>query len=402
MFQAILLPKSQDLTGFIEDKTIVYLPPSKYIICITSEDNIPKSIKDDLIPVVINTKYSQPVKAYQHYVSNIEDLSNPRLNRELMAMKSKLVYAISENLSPDKLYFRLEIPMNENSTKRNYIYKLYYQDIPCYTLKDDDLLENFINATDQKLGPLITSTHALSVEGVPHWYVKEIFRDDIFSSKNMTIINGPNSGELYLFYKDEVNITEDILTDLINEIRGDIISSVRLKIFPRNTPSEFIKSRRLEQMNNGQWKISYDVPSNINVFSEILKTSFTFKSLDELFWFLLWLVVQPTYPFIEQEMRINTGTDSIKVCYATKYLPDFMRVNSASRVNLPEDSKSVQIIYPDRSSEKPMEQTYLSFYDHGNNEKALLIYPNPIIPNNNYIPSDYSLDSRIQYDLKRF
>lgn len=398
-----------DIANLIPDKVTVYLPVNKYILCIASEENIAKSIKDKLIPVVINTKFSQPVHAYQHYYFRVEDITNPSMNRQLMALRSKLTYAVSENLAPEKFFFRMENPMNDDETRRNYIYKLYYEEIPCYAFKEDSLLDNFNSVKDQELGPLIISTRSIRVEGVPDWYCKEMFRDIVelgeFNMDDKIVVEGPSSGELYLFYQEESNITEDLLNDLIIEVRGRIISAVNLRIFPRNSPNEFIKSRQLKSTNNGQWFIPYNVPRDINTFQGLLQLCFNLKSLDELFWLLTWLLICPTYSFIEQELRICVGSQSIRVCYSTKYLPDYLRVKSASRIQLPEITSIVRILYPDHLSQDELnkeliDQTYISFYDYANNERALLIHPKiniPLIDKN--IPPDYSLETRISYDV---
>jgi hypothetical protein len=397
MYFGIILPSYQhsDVSNLIEDKTIIYTPANKYLLCIASEENIPISIKDDLIPVTVNTEYDEPVHAYQHYNFNIENMDNPGLNRKLMSIRSKLVYSVSEILAPTNFYFKLDNSMNDTDTRRPYIYKLHYDSIPCYILKGDNLIENFKIATSQQVGPLIISTYALNTENVPHWYSKEIFRDIIelgeFPMDNKILVEGNISKELYLFYREEFNVTENILEDIITDIRGLIVSSMKLKIFPRNTPDEFIKSRRLKLIKNNQWIIPYNVPQDVNIYSTLLQFCFNFKSLDELFWFLYWLQMCPTYSFIEQELSIYVKPESIKVCYNTKYLPDYMRVNSASRIKISGGSDEVKLSYSDGK------EFSISFYDYENNRKALLIHPNIKIYENN-IPENYSLDTRIKYD----
>jgi hypothetical protein len=400
MFQTIILPNHRDLANLISDKVTIYPRSNKYIACITSEENIPVSIKNQLVPVIINTGVEIPVKAYQKYYSDVSDITDPVLNRQLMTLRSKLVYSVSENLAPDNFYFKLELPMNDDSTRRTYIYKLYYDEIPCYMLKDD----TFLDILPQQLGPLITSTYSLNIEDIPHWYTKEMFRDTI-DLKDIVIIEGPTTEELYLFYQEEVNITEDILDELINEIRGQIISAVQLKIFPRNTPNEFIKNRQLKILNNGQWYLPYDVSKDINIFATSLQLHFTLKNIDELFWFLVWMLICPTYSFIEKELKISVESDSIKICYLTKYLPDYLRVNTASRINTAKTINKVLIFYPDRLSTEEFSKlvnnrTYVSFYDNENNERALLIHPKIDIPQiNKTTPIDFSLNTRILYDI---
>ena len=425
MFFGIVIPNFKGLTPFassdaipfesnvidlITDKVTIYPPSSKYVLCIVSEENIPITIRDQLIPIVIQTGFEAPVRAYQHYYFRVEDITDSTLNRKLMALRSKLIYSVSENLAPDGFYFRLETPMNDDATRRPYLYKMYYNEVPCYTFKGDTLLENFQASIKQKLGPLIASTYALNVMEVPHWYSKEMFRDIVeigeLQMRDKIVVEGPSSGELYLFYQEETNITEDTLTDSISEIRGRILSAVQLRIFPRRTPDEIIKSRQLRVTNNGQWFIPYQVNPNINLFSTLLQQCFNLKNLEELFWFLIWMAICPTYSFIEQELRISVNSETIKVCHSTKYLPDYMRVRSASRIKLPEQIVDrVRILYPDRLSLEELSelltgQTYIYFYDQANNERAVLVHTKLDIPQiDRIVPSDYSLDRRISYDF---
>lgn len=395
MFTAIIVPAYYDI-NYIPNKVTIYLPNNKYTVCILSEDNITNNLKDQIVPVLIETGLVEPVRAYQRYYSTIEDMYRPIINRKLMAFKSKLIYAVSENLASDELYVKLENPMNEDETRRYFNYRLYYNEIPCYTFKSDDLLDNFIKITKQNFGPLILSSHALNVEGVPHWYSKEIFRDMIelgeYKMKDRILVEGSNTKDLYLFYQEETNLTDDMVNKIIKDIRGRIISAIKLKIFPRNTPQEFIKNKRLISMPNGQFSINYIVPDDINVYSETMQLYFELNNLDELFMFLNWMMMLPTWGFIEQELKISLISDKIEIRYITKYLPDYIRVNSAKRISSV-STDQVKIIYPNRNSDY---KNGITFFDYGNNEKALLVKSDF---NLEYItPKDYTLDTRIMND----
>jgi hypothetical protein len=403
MFFGIIVPDYYDISH-IAEKVTIYLPSKKYTVCIVTEENVTDKIKEQITPAIIKSGLVEPVRAYQRYYSGIEEMQRPVINRKLMAFKSKLSYAVCENLASDDLYFKLENPMNDDATRRYFNYRLYYNEVPCYTFKSDILLDNFYAVTKQNFGPLIISTHALTIEGIPQWYTKETFRDMIelgeYKLKDKVMVEGPNTSDLYLFYQEETNVTEDMLNKIIKEIRGNITAALNLKIFPRNTPDEFIKNKKLTLISNKQYSIQYDIPNNINLFSETLQLCYDLKNLDELFLFLIWLMISPTWPFIELELKVIISSDNINIKYVTKYLPDYIRVNSAKRVQNLNETEEVEIIYPDRNPESEKMTNTISFYDYGNNERALLIHSNFNLPKlNKNTPSNYSLDSRIEYDI---
>lgn len=357
MIYSIVL--QDDVFSHVDDKTNIYSPNSKYFTCLITEDNIPLSIKEQLIPVIIDTGFEIPVKVFQHYYKDTQSMIDPELNRKLMSFRSRMTYSISENLSQTGYYVKLEIPMNNVETRRNYIYKLYYQEMPCFILKSDTLLNDLIAAKDQNLGPMLISTYSLNVEKVPHWYTKEMFRDIIelgeYSIQDKILIEGPRSKELYLFYKEEFNITEDMFDDLISDIRGNINASMKLKMFPRNTPEEYIRNKELTRLNNGQYTINYEVPEDINIFQETYKLAFDFKNFDELYWFLV--LAQNL-----NGLHIKINSNLINVTYETNYLPDLIKVNSAKRVHTNENK--VKLSYDNPNG--------IKFYDDENNEVAIL------------------------------
>lgn len=398
-----------DLCERIVDKITIYPKFGKYKLCIVSEGNIPESLKERLEPVILPTEFETPVRAYQQYYYDLSSLNDPGINRKLMATRSKLGYVIAENLAPDRFYVQLENPMNDTNTRRRYQYRLLYDDIPCYALVGDSFISNLQAAVQQQIGPVITSSYAINVMDAPHWYVKEMFRDICelgeFSMEDKVLVEGPASGELYLFYQEETNLTEDILDQLINDIRGRIAAAIQLKVFPRNTPEEFVKSRRLTLVGNDQWTLDYAIPENTPLFASLLQQSFVLNSLDQLFWFLTWLALSPTYAFIEPEMQIRVQSNEILVSYSTKYLPDYIRVRSASRAKAQVQSGQVQIYYPDQLpaeefAEMIKGQTYLSFYDYANNERAVIAHSEFKMPQiQRETPPDFSLNRRIEYDI---
>lgn len=429
MFTAIILPRQHEqLTQSIEEKIIFYPATSDYLLCSSNEATVPLSIKEQLRPVIIDTGFVSPVRAFQHFEYLIEDLrpniyrrsaQGPQLedqfvsNRQLLALRSKLAYACAELLAPTQFYFKLETPVNSTGTQRLYQYHLYYNELQCYVL-DTSLLEAIDNYTDAPLGPLICSTRSLTMvkDDPPRWYIRETLRDlcelGEIDMKDKELIEGSATGQLYLFYKEEVNLTQDQQTDLIDEIRGSIASSIQARIFPRGTPDRFIKSRQLVQMTNRQWTLPVIwLPQDPQLFNDILETSFSFRNADDLFWFLLWLSLSPTYSFIERELEIFVRESTIQVRYRTEYYLDYLRVTTARRVQHKwASSGQGEILYPGRLDQELTsvlgERPFIHFYDQERNDRAVVALEEgdlylPTIERT--APIDFSLDSRIKRDV---
>lgn len=424
LFRTTHLPKGdskqldQKILSANINKITVYLPYGDYTLWIISDGDVPESLREQIKPVIIETGIEKPLNAYQHYYHIIEDLFDPIDQLYLMSLKSKLGYAVSENLAPDNFYFSLEFLVDDVSNRRKYIYHLMYNDIKCFTLIDDPLVDNFKEVIKPEMGVLIASTFSLDFPDVPRWYIRETFRDLIYldgiNMTNKIAITGPNSNEVYLFYKEPSNLTEDVVQDLSTEIHGRIRTSINLNIFPRNTPREIIQAKRLVPTKQAQYTFSFPVPNDISLLKEILRYSFSFDTLLKLFWFLCWLQISPTYAFIEKELRIYLRSDEIRICYETKYLPDFLRVRSAVRIS-PEKqlSRPVELYYPDNMDKDVLDKnlmgkTYLHFFDSENNSPAMVACnladgKSPVVTNvpilKREYPSDFSLESRIEYDV---
>uniref|UniRef100_A0A6C0IX29 Uncharacterized protein n=1 Tax=viral metagenome TaxID=1070528 RepID=A0A6C0IX29_9ZZZZ len=460
MFSAIILPRRfEPLVHFIEEKNLFYPATSNYFLCIANREVIPRSIKERLREVVVDTGFVSPVRAFQHYeylLSKVipnsyrRSVQDPELvddfvvNRELMALRSKLSYAVAELLAPTQFYVQLENPVNSTGTRRLQRYRLYYNEIPCYwfdpevslneevqppdvvgdyktidqTIQslpklEQSLFDELEAITSLSLGPLVCSTRTLTLmrNNPPRWYIRECLRDICefkeIEMKDKVLMEGPSTGELYLFYKSDLNLTEEQQIRMINEIRGNITSSMRARIFPRRTPDQFVKSRRLVKMANGQWRLPVEwIAEEPNLFKEEIEISFTFRNADDLFWFLLWLSLCPTYSFIEKELMIFVQETIIQVRYRTSYYPDYLRVMSARRVkhNFASSGKG-QILYPGRLTEEVTtvlgDRPFIQFYDNERNDRAVVALEEgdlylPTIERT--APLNYSLDSRIKYD----
>lgn len=318
MLRAVILPREAEC-----GQVVVYPRFHGYKICITTQDS------PDLEPVVFPTGLDTVVKAYAHLHKDITTLHDPELSRRLMAIRSQLDYIIGELLSPDDLYVQLEYPAF--GTVRQYQYRLYFGTMPCYSRKQDGFVDEVMRVVDPSLGRVVVSTHALNVMGAPQWYAREIFRD-MCDFASMDYVEGHNSGELYLFYKHDVD-----QAGVIEEIRGYIAAAIQARIFPRRTPEEVVKALRLSPIADGQWAIKYAIPNDTPIFSELFMASFVYDTPEKLHAFYAWLHIYPTYPFIEREIRVVGD----KVVYATKYLPDYIRVLRAMHAELDKPLPSI-------------------------------------------------------------
>jgi len=401
------------------NKIIVYLPYNNYVLWIISDEDIPESLKEQIKPIEIDTGIEKAVNAFQHYYYLIDNLQNPEEQRKLMSLRSKLTYAVSENLAPDNFYFQLKTPVDNISNRRKFIYVLFYDSIPCYTMQEDPLLDNFQKALQAEMGVLIASTFSLDFPAVPRWYIRETLRDLIelggFNMTDKFSMVGPNSGEIYLFYREPSNITDDIVNDLSIELHGRIRTAMNLKIFPQNTPNEIIKAKGLVPTAQKQYTLAYTVPDNIPIFAEIMQQTFTLDSLLKLFWFLFWLMISPTYAFIEKELEIFLRPNGIHIRHETKYLADFLRVRSAARVSpYKQLDHVVKLYYPESMDKDALDiqlkgKSYIQFFDSENNQAAIVasdlvgddelsVVDNIPVIEREY-PSIFSLDSRVEHDF---
>jgi len=425
MFSAVLIPNSNTPSWVknMQEKVVVYLPYNNYILYIFTHDDIPESFLDQIEPVVYDTKISIPIRYYMKIHTTTNDIVRPEHNRQLISTRSNLVFNISELLAPDSFYFSLEQKYNNVKTKRTYVYVLQYNGYPCYMLKNDDLMETLAISVNMRNGPLIMSTYSLenilgpNDKPVPKWYIREIFRDVIELNEvdvsNMLLRTGHNSGELYLFYQDEVNLSDDTLRDLITRVRGSIVTSIRLKIFPRQTSQIFVNSRQLVLTPKKQWTIPYDIPEKTPFLSWKMHQCIVFKSLGQLFLFMIWLMLCPTFKFIEKEMKIYIQNNGIKVIHETNYLKDYIRIRSASRVSSNNElNKSMKIYYPEQEQSDsilPKDGTYIRVYDSENNQDVIIATKYIGTSDKSYVPkiptietddpTDYNLQTRISMDF---
>jgi len=430
MFLAILVHRDQKmLFDQIEDKTVYYLFGKEHSVLVANSESISNTIQSKMHPIVYDTGFYTPVRAFQHleYLdqeivpdagtlsSTLEYESDFEVNRKLMAIRSRLAYASSELFGPDRFTFQMDIPRNSVGTRRQYVYTLKFSNIPCYYFEGSPVFDQISEIMPQmETGPLICSSLTISqaMLNPPEWYLKEIFRDIVqleqVPVEDKILIDGPITGNVYLFYKGVVNVTEGQLEDFIEEVNETVRSYIQTKTFPRNTPQNFVKTRHLQLIQNNQWSLGIpELPVDTNLFKDEIQISLSFRRTVDFFWFLFWLMLAPTYSFIEKELQVNVQTHLIQIYYNTQYYPDYLRVLTASRCRAESPSEDdVLIYYPNQLSKERVAElkkggTYISFYDNENHEPALIIADNFKIPElklEQTIPKTFSLETRREYD----
>lgn len=403
MVFALLLPQRSVLTelaDLIEGRSVIYLPNPDYCLYLITGD-IPRELLEQIVPARLGVEYKEAAAEIQHNYSFIEEFFQPERNRELIARRSRLTYLITEYLSPDGFYFQLDGEKNEDLTFRTYRYNLYYEKIPCWTTPE--IVGNLAQIEQQMtVGLLITSTYDLSQVPAPSWYVRETLRDlyDMteFNTTNKVLLAGPRTGELYLFYDEPVNISDDDINELGLSIRGRILANIRLRIFPRNTPPEWVLSRRLVRDESERYTLPYPVPENVPVFAERMKQTIVFPQMSTLYWFYYLLKGQTTWEFIEKELEVTVQPNQIIVTYETRYLPDYLRVLTASQVT-PSSDYVVEVIYPELGYRDLSGKTWVKFIEQLTGETIILATSLPPTPKVILSVPDFTLTSRAELDI---
>jgi hypothetical protein len=413
MFSGLLIPNNklsefgQSLDNYLRINTI----HGEHTLFIVSHQELPTEIKNRVKLVQYVSNIESKINHYMRQEIRLIDFTDPEKNRKLSAIRSRLEYFISETLGVNDFYFTIKRVKNEYLTRRYYTFNLMYKEIPCYVLDTDDYLDNLNKVANTKRGTLLLSTYSLenfsSPDGnlVPRWYIRESIRDMIelkeIEMNDRVMIEGFNTRELYIFDRNEYNVLDEIFLDLVDRIRTNILNNISLKIFPRNTPSEYILSKQLVMTPRKQWTIPYPIPDNAPFLHYMSKLAISFETLGSLMLFLITLRLLPTYPFIEKELKIYIKTNDIEVIYSTNYLKDYIRVMTASRVKSNEEfDKSISIDYPNLGPRKSTEES-ITFYDSENKQPVVLSTKDTVnkIPVPNLEVKDYSLATRIGLDI---
>lgn len=352
-----------------------------FTLCLSSD--IPESWLGDEIR--LSTGFRIPLK--KHLTARSGTLPEDDLNIRgpLLRMKSKLIYALAETLNSTKLYWYLNEVCNSNRTYRDYEFVLYFDQFPLRTSLP--FKEFFEKASET--GILLLSSRGIEIG--PRWWLRECLRDVWeleMNSPEKILLEGSQTGDLYLFQANSQILGQEDIEEILHDLTSRIIGFIQLGRYPRKTPSRLIQNRLLQPLKSGQWEgPSEDFLS--------LRATYFLSNLRELFWFLFLLMFGPTYPFLERELQIWIKPSMIQILFETEYLPDFLRVKTASRVIGRELLGEISVFYvPPETS-----QTILAFYD---SEHGIPTWISADIPVPGFIiretPSSFDLETRIRLD----
>ena len=100
-------------------------------------------------------------------------------------------------------------------------------------------------------------------------------------------------------------------------------------------------------------------------------------STRELFWILTVLMLSPTYDFLQPELEIKIKPNGIQLTVRTEYLPDFLRVRTASRMIGRQLVGQVKLSYQ-ANAVKTTADSAIKFFDSYNGITGWLISDIPI------------------------
>jgi len=285
-------------------------------ICICN-NIVPEKYKN-LQPFIFNTNVKDERDQIEHYEANCERAIAEYRKTQLMAVKSKLVYLVKEEFGEN---IHVELYEHTDRFHRYWDYKIKYQDFPV-VICDDNLINSFytkfneMENSELKDGLLFLSSESLyksfsKGETIyPDWYfynftryiVKNLinmhnedmivdgFRSKLNLSipiKDMIILEGYNTGIIYIFLK-YIFFADDVIVTIIYEyIINELYYFCKDGIFPPNTPEYIIKEKSLIPILNGLYKCSIKYPKDLNVVLDVYEKEFELDNVQELYIYLL-------------------------------------------------------------------------------------------------------------------
>lgn len=155
---------------------------------------------------------------------------------KLIALKSKLVF-ITPNLFRGETYFELQTRGNR------LVYSMFYDGHPL-SLKPEvkELFEKEMKV--EISGACIVSTNMILK--YPSYYVSGLLRE----YQHKDLITKENVDGVYLFTREDIPITETLITDLTLEIFDYINGCADMGLFPLSTPENIIQQKGLIRHGN--------------------------------------------------------------------------------------------------------------------------------------------------------
>lgn len=309
-------------------------------LAIVSSD---EQLRLELTELTIDTGIQSPVRAYMHLEHTEEALlptmyrgeevvDNAVANRELLAFKSRLSFLTSELFGVSDFYSKLDTSVNSVGTRREFRYRIMMNEFPCYIFEQDkSLLEQLSEIGSWSLGPLIASTRSLTTFDYdpPSWYIRGVFKDWCLRQERGQLIQGPTTGELYLFDDEPVNLFIDLQTEVTEIIRGEITSSLETGLFPTETPAWSAKTKGLKRLESGQWIYEGEVTKAL--YSDSPELSFLVDDVDRLLSLVTYISFSPQFERILSRLQIRTEGTRVRVTMTTPWLSDLLSVSEARR-----------------------------------------------------------------------
>lgn len=241
--------------------------------------------------------------------------------------RSSLGYTVNETVSSE-LYWHFN--SEDINGERIWYFTLMFQYVPCYVPIDDELTRIFETALKTDMGVLVCDTMGFAQLPGADWYVRECFRDIIDQMETSgQLIEGKRTGHLYFFIN---SIDPQEINELAEQFRNNLIQYSMLQIFPKNTPARFIETRKLQPMNNGQWKAPEYAPNDLDLTVDILTAEYTLQNISELFWMITLLSKIPNYESWQDDLKYHLLEGNIRVILRTELIDVYLMVKTASRV----------------------------------------------------------------------
>ncbi len=293
MFLSILLPSNASLAQILmyqKGVTRTHLKYSIYDLYILNSDLF-SAIQNSVSQIRIDAGAPEIPPVIQTYRNMIDSVPIQK-TAELIQMKSMLTYWSSENLGPG-FYWKL-------GHANDGYYDLYYKGVTVWTISGTTL--DMTLSSDK--GILVACSREFYSLPCPKNILRGLFLDLVEDMQDTTMEIGQNTGDIYLWTRDE--ISEEWLSNLSDTIRTNLSEMIRLRLFPKNTPSHLLS--RCLPLQNGQYKCKWD--SYISPYENYYELYTYFPTVDSLSVF----VEKCELANLLKEMRISIDRNNLMKC----------------------------------------------------------------------------------------
>jgi hypothetical protein len=340
----IRITDENDPTAYPTDDYVVLTCGSSRVLIGSLPSN------DDFQYVKINTG----TFTYINHISVEIPLDRVRFERDdpnaessitINQIKSALIFTLRENFDAsmaDKFYWKLKMARDEANTREYHYFQLFYDIYPIEMSIHNSLRKMFDIASKNAKGTILLTSDNLSVTG-PKWVIREFFRDIIEMNEtnnfilsqidNTYIVEGPSTGELYLFGD---TIDSYLLDSLIDYVIDTIESMMKAKLWPRHTPEYYQKNKALVKVANGQYTYNEKIPKEwLNyviskysvdyLYQDVNTWIGTAETPNQLYTFLFKLQ-GPTWTYLKSELHVRVCPNEMTIYIRTAFIWDILRV----------------------------------------------------------------------------